>query len=237
MPGPYRTAAQTGESYDSMRWNPRAAQDYMSGAEQASYTSGINSLAGAAPTKAKGMKKYQAQHQTTADAVSRLRDLAAGRALGDYQQDLTQYSKPWKVAPAAGIIAQQDVTDPSVTGGTRSFGALGVDAANQMKGKLASIAGGAGGGGAPSLVDPALMGNPKAAKTQAALIKGYNQGAYIPRSGGLAFSGAANRAANARKAQAMAALRFNTDVTNPSAVYAGMGGFRNKNSGPVDFGY
>lgn len=245
---PYSTAAQQGESYSSLRFDTKAAEDYLSGAEQASYTAATRGL-GLEPKRGRGGKlkhprKEYAAHQQAADKIKRLRDVASARAFDQYTASLGDYSKPWKVqAGPGGLISASDIRDTMDTGGTRSFGSMDILAGKKMRETLSSMVA----GNERSLLDPNLIGSQSQRGQNAFTLGAIGEGNSTLRGrfatgqqSRVGASGAAGGAASAMKSRRLkyqlGQARSKGEVLDPERVYTGMGGFDLRSRAP-DFGF
>lgn len=236
---PYSTPAQQGESYGQLRFDSKAAEDYLSGAEQANYVAATRGL-GLEPKRGRGgkiksLRKTQAAHDQAADKIRRLRDVASARAFDQYTASLGDYAKPWKVqAGPQGLITASDIRDTMASDSTRSFGSMDILAGKKVRETLNSMT--QSGGGIPHVLDPTLMGSVDAQKIQRANI---GPGALNPnarnygRPGGKYGAGALT---NAQKRQMKIGTRTQANVADPERVYTGMGGYNWSGRLP-DFGH
>lgn len=229
---PYATSAQVGESYSGLR-APQDAEAFLSGQEQAEYTAAIKGLNEQPRRKRSGkIKKERAFRgliESRADKVSRLRDIASGRALGQMEQDISQFSKPWKAVPNA-LISSVTTPDALAASGNRTFGDLDVIAGRKMRDTLRGMVGADGSGN--RLIDPELLGSSDRRSAQQRGMAALTAGR--PNFGATGAAGGAARAIKRRKyTQTLSGLRSTSDVTNPELVYLGKGGFTRS----PDFGW
>lgn len=242
---PYATSAQVGESYSGLR-APQDATAFLSGQEQAEYTAALKGV-GAQPRrkrsgKIKGEADFREQQASRADKVSRLRDIAAGRALGQMEQDIQQFSKPWKAVPNA-LISEVTTPDSLAASGNRTFGNLDVLAGRKMRDTLRGMVGADGSGA--RLIDPSLIGGStyggltqRGIQQFAMSAEGSGRKTLAGRvlrgqryaGGGMSGFGG-NRATPIRRRLLQA--KTTADVTNPELVYLGKGGFTRS----PDFGF
>lgn len=107
-------AAQRG--FDSraayQTFEPVEAESRLRGSELAEYRDALKTLNERFKFKSGGKikhkKKVLKRHQSAIDEVSRLRELAAARAFGDFSSAAMQRSKPWLMQqPEEGLVREQ----------------------------------------------------------------------------------------------------------------------------------
>lgn len=245
---PYATAAQQGESYGSLRFDSKDAESYLSGAEQAAYTSASRGL-GLDPKRGKGgnikhLKKTQAAHSQAADKIQRLRDVASARAFDAYSTAAADYSKPWKVqAGPDGLINATDIRDTMESDSSRSFGSADVLAGRKMRETLSGMTS----GNDSAIIDPRLIGSSTQRGQNAFTLAAIGEGSKTLRGrfatgqqsrvgAAGAVGGAASAARSRRLKSQLGQARTQGEILDPERVYTGMGGFDLRYRAP-DFGF
>jgi len=115
-------AAQKASVGSAYEFTPRNAMSYLTGEEQVAYGRTMAS-------SGKGM-----YGQAKKEQLRRLRDLAASRALTDFESQNMQYSKPWLHKASAGLITAEDSSKGE------GLGVLGLDTGKEIRDKLRAIA-------------------------------------------------------------------------------------------------
>lgn len=124
------SAAQRGPAGD-YEFTPRAAESYLSGAEQEAYRKalGVLELTPGANNVAAARRNSRAKLQ-----AERLREIASTRALSDFESGGTQYSKPWLQRAPGGLIGEESAGPV----GEITLGSLSADVAKRTLNKLAA---------------------------------------------------------------------------------------------------
>ena len=124
-------------------FDPRQAQSYLSGNESDAYQTALSSLRAAPDVSASGrmkgdQKKRRFESETQArEKISRLNDIAAARAIVDYQRMGSQTAKGLQsVRPRGGYLIAPEQLESAVAGhkefgGTARTGGLDPDSAKQ----------------------------------------------------------------------------------------------------------
>lgn len=118
MPADYGRAgaqkAQKGrgvsEAYRTFK--PRNVEERLTSSELEEYRAALGTLASPAQVGHTGAlkRKYLQRQQEAMSNASRLRELAASRAFGDFSAESMQYSKPWLMQqPSEGLVRGQTV--------------------------------------------------------------------------------------------------------------------------------
>ena len=107
-------AAQRGTRGNYNTFSPKEAKEYLSGNEVSEYQQAIKKV-GSTPYIKKSGKMWHRQvfkraHKAATKKAQNLRNIASGRAFGEFSEAAMQHSKPWLARAPEGVVTEQTVT-------------------------------------------------------------------------------------------------------------------------------
>lgn len=119
------SSAQRGRGPSAYDFNAKSAEDYLTAEELKNYTGAKQLLASNPKMQASGKVKIKdiTKQRQAIEKARRLREIAAGRVLGDFIERGTTLSKPWLQKASQGLIAAESA--PQTLAGMEIFGGEG----------------------------------------------------------------------------------------------------------------